>query len=222
MQQKKMNLIEQMFSLQKQLNDETNGEIWLTGVTRENRKISWYRGIYMEVAEAIDSFNWKHWKNINDEPDWDNIRVELVDIWHFVMSESIRIGDRKYAHKFLNLEPKGGFDVDILVSSLEEMLSLSVASSIESETNNIRKITDLFFTIISHLDIDVENLYKRYIVKNQLNTFRQQNGYKDGSYVKNWDGVEDNVVAFEIMNLNPTITPSDLYKKLDSKYSTIK
>ena len=176
----------------------------------------------MEVAEAIDSFNWKHWKNINDQPDWDNIRVELVDIWHFVMSESIRIGDQEYAHRYLKLEPKGSFDVDILVSSLEEMLNLSVASSIESNTNNIRKITDLFFIIISHLDIDIENLYMRYVVKNQLNTFRQKNGYKDGSYVKNWNGVEDNVVAFEIMNLNPTITPSDLYKKLNSKYSTIK
>ena len=155
-----MNLIEQMFTLQKQLNDETNGEIWLTGITRENRKISWYRGIYMEVAEAIDSFNWKHWKNINDQPDWDNIRVELVDIWHFIMSESIRIDDQEYAHRYLKLEPKADFDVDILVSSLEEMLSLSVASSIDSNTNNIRKITDLFFTIISHLDIDVEDLYK--------------------------------------------------------------
>jgi len=222
MQQKIMNQIEQMFTLQKQLNDETNGEIWLTGITRENRKISWYRGIYMEVAEAIDSFNWKHWKNINDQPDWDNIRVELVDIWHFVMSESIRIGDQDYANKFLKLQPEGGFDVDILVGSLEEMLSLSVASSINPKTNNIRKIIDLFFTIISHLDIDIENLYKRYVVKNQLNTFRQQNGYKDGSYIKNWGGVEDNVVAFEIIDLNPTITSFDLYKMLNLKYSTIK
>jgi len=73
-----MNQIEQMFLLQKQLNDETNGEVWIKGYTKENRKISWYRGIYMEVAEAIDSFNWKHWKNIDDEPDWDNIRVELL------------------------------------------------------------------------------------------------------------------------------------------------
>jgi hypothetical protein len=138
------------------------------------------------------------------------------------MSESIRIGDQEYANKFLMLKPMGSFDVDILVDSLEEMLGLSVASSIQPKTNNIRKITDLFFTIISHLDINIENLYKRYVVKNQLNTFRQQNGYKDGSYTKNWDGVEDNVVAFEIMDLNPSITPSDLYKKLDSKYSLIK
>ena len=86
-----MNQIEQMFALQKQLNDETNGEIWIKGFTKENRQISWYRGIYMEVAEAIDSFNWKHWKNIDDQPDWDNIKVELVDIWHFNFSHACEI-----------------------------------------------------------------------------------------------------------------------------------
>ena len=216
-----MNQIEQMYSLQRQLNDDTNGTIWLTGVTRENRSISWYRGIYMEVAEAIDSFNWKHWKNIDDEPDWDNIRVELVDIWHFLMSESIRIGDESYANKFLDMKPNGDFDSVALVSLLEEMLVLSVASSIDSKINNSRKITNLFFNIISHLDIDVEDLYKRYVIKNQLNIFRQKNGYKNGTYVKLWDGIEDNIVAFKIMDKNPNITPAELYNELEIKYSTL-
>ena len=217
-----MNQIEQMFLLQKQLNDETNGEVWIKGYTKENREISWYRGIYMEVAEAIDSFNWKHWKNINDEPDWDNIRVELVDIWHFVMSESIRIEDQSYANKYLDMKAKDDYDIDALISLLEMMLKLSITSSIDKEVNNIREITDTFFTIISHLGIDVEDLYKRYVIKNQLNTFRQKNGYKDGSYIKNWDGVEDNVIAFDIMNSNPKITPTELYTELDSVYSKLK
>jgi len=217
-----MNQIEQMFLLQKQLNDETNGEVWIKGYTKENREISWYRGIYMEVAEAIDSFNWKHWKNINDEPDWDNIRVELVDIWHFVMSESIRIEDQSYANKYLDMKAKDDYDIDALISLLEMMLKLSITSSIDKEVNNIREITDTFFTIISHLGIDVEDLYKRYVIKNQLNTFRQKNGYKDGSYIKNWDGVEDNVIAFDIMNNNPKITPTELYTELDSVYSNLK
>jgi len=65
-------------------------------------------------------------------------------------------------------------------------------------------------------------LYKRYVIKNQLNTFRQKNGYKDGSYIKNWDGVEDNVIAFDIMNNNPKITPTELYTELDSVYSKLK
>ena len=217
-----MNQIEQMFLLQKQLNDETNGEVWIKGYTKENRKISWYRGIYMEVAEAIDSFNWKHWKNINDEPDWDNIRVELVDIWHFVMSESIRIEDQSYANKYLDMKAKDDYDIDALIFLLEMMLKLSITSSIDKEVNNIREITDTFFTIISHLGIDVEDLYKRYVVKNQLNTFRQKNGYKDGLYIKNWGGVEDNVIAFDIMNSNPKITPTELYTELDSVYSNLK
>jgi len=55
-----MNYIEQMFDLQRQLNDHTNGVMWVDGITKENRNISWYRCIYMEAAEAIDSFNWKH------------------------------------------------------------------------------------------------------------------------------------------------------------------
>ena len=142
-----MNQIEQMFALQKQLNDETNGEIWITGVTKENRKISWYRGIYMEVAEAIDSFNWKHWKNINDQPDWDNIKVEFVDIWHFIMSDSIRIDDHAYANKHLEITAKGGFDSNILVSLLENMLQLAVTSNINPEISNIRQITDLFLKL---------------------------------------------------------------------------
>ena len=216
-----MNQIEQMFNLQRQLNDDTNGEIWLTGVTRENRKISWYQCIYMEVAEAIDSFNWKHWKNIDDEPDWDNIRVELVDIWHFLMSELIRINDEKYANKFLKMKAKGDFDSVALVFLLEKMLGLAVASSIDSKINNSREITDLFFKIISHLDINIEDLYKRYVIKNQLNTFRQQNGYKNGTYIKLWNGIEDNIIAFKIMDKNPSISPSELYKELDSHYSQL-
>ena len=217
-----MNHIEQMFDLQKKLNDHTNGVIWVDGITKENRKISWYRCIYMEAAEAIDSFNWKHWKGINTEPDWDNVRVELVDIWHFIMSELIRIKDENYTNKFLKLKPQGDFNTEVLINTLEKMLNLSVISNIDPKINNIRDITDLFFIAISQLDIDIVELYKRYVVKNQLNAFRQQNGYKDGSYIKLWNTVEDNVIAFNIMDENPSISPSELYKKLELKYSQIR
>jgi len=216
-----MNYIEQMFDLQRQLNDHTNGVMWVDGITKENRNISWYRCIYMEAAEAIDSFNWKHWKSINTDPDWANIRVELVDIWHFIMSESIRIKDENYANKYLELKPKGDFNAEVLIDTLEKMLNLSVASNIDPKINNIRDITDLFFTAISQVDMGIGELYKRYVVKNQLNTFRQQHGYKDGSYIKLWDRVEDNVVAFKIMDENPSISPSGLYQKLELKYAQI-
>jgi dimeric dUTPase (all-alpha-NTP-PPase superfamily) len=216
-----MNLIEQMFTLQNELNNHTNGEMWVGGLTKENRQISWYRCIYMEAAEAIDSFNWKHWKNINVEPDWANIKVELVDIWHFVMSEAIRVGDPSYANQYEEIDVAGDLDPEILLQTLEKILALSVQAKIENNENAIRETTDLFFVALSGIGMDTAELYKRYVVKNQLNTFRQQNGYKDGSYIKTWGEVEDNVVAFNIMDDNPGISPSDLYLQLESAYASL-
>jgi hypothetical protein len=69
--------------------------------------------------------------------------------------------------------------------------------------------------------MDTGELYKRYVVKNQLNTFRQKNGYKDGSYIKIWGSVEDNVVAFNIMDDSPGISPSNLYQQLELAYASL-
>lgn len=215
-----MNLIEQMFKLQNELNNNTNGQMWVDGFTKENRQISWYRCIYMEAAEAIDSFNWKHWKNINVEPDWANIKVELVDIWHFIMSEAIRVGDQSYADQYEEIDAVGDLDPEILLQTLERILALSVQAKI-GDNSVIRETIDLFFVALSHIGMDTAELYKRYVVKNQLNTFRQQNGYKDGSYIKIWSSVEDNVVAFNIMDDNPGITPSELYKQLETAYASL-
>jgi len=88
-----------MLQLQQQLNDATNGENWEEGVTKNGKAINWKRCIYMECAEMVDSFAWKHWKSIAAEPDWDNLQIEVVDVWHFVMSLALetykknRLGD---------------------------------------------------------------------------------------------------------------------------------
>ena len=78
--------ITQMLNLQQSLNDDTNGIGWENGVNKNGKLISWKRCIYMECAELIDSFAWKHWKSINAPTNEDNLRVEVVDIWHFLMS----------------------------------------------------------------------------------------------------------------------------------------
>jgi hypothetical protein len=64
----------------------------------------------------------------------------------------------------------------------------------------------------------VSELYKRYVVKNQLNIFRQDHGYKEGTYVKYWDAVEDNIIAFNIMEEFPDLSPDQLYTKLEEEY----
>ncbi len=114
-----MSQIKQMFKLQQQLNDATNGLIWTEGATKEGRQISWLRCIYMETAEAIDSFNWKHWKDIEAPHDLDNAKVELVDIWHFIMSEAIHFGDTQFAEAYENMQPEKEINPELTIEILE-------------------------------------------------------------------------------------------------------
>jgi len=45
-----------------------------------------------------------------------------------------------------------------------------------------------------------DDLYRRYVGKNVLNLFRQDHGYKDGSYRKVWGEREDNEHLVELVN----------------------
>ena len=47
--------------------------------------------IITEACELNDACNWKWWKNKKDI-DWNNVKEEVVDLWHFLLSLSIKIG----------------------------------------------------------------------------------------------------------------------------------
>jgi len=140
-----MNHIKQMFELQQKLNDATNGLIWTEGATKDGRQISWLRCIYMEAAEAIDSFNWKHWKDIESQPDLDNAKVELVDIWHFIMSEAIHFGDTGFAEAYENMEPEREINPELMVEILEKMVAAAAGANVDKSQNALYEITGIFF-----------------------------------------------------------------------------
>ena len=68
------------------------------------------------------------------------------------------------------------------------------------------------------LGLGFDELYSLYIGKNILNIFRQDHGYKDGTYIKVWNGKEDNVVMQEILANNSNIGVDELYKELEKRY----
>ena len=70
-------------------------------------------------------------------------------------------------------------------------------------------------------DLSFEDLYRHYIGKNVLNFFRQDHGYKEGSYIKIWEEREDNEHLSEIMAaLDPASEtfPDDVYEGLLQRY----
>ena len=57
----------------------------------------------------------------------------------------------------------------------------------------------LFKSLMDDADMDWNDLVSMYVGKNVLNRFRQANGYKEGTYIKIWNGEEDNVHLTNIL-----------------------
>ncbi|GKT12315.1 MAG: hypothetical protein ISEC1_P1292 [Thiomicrorhabdus sp.] len=223
--------INEMLQMQATLNDATNGPGWRSGVTQLGKLINWQRCIYMEAAELIDSYPWKHWKSIDAKVDEENARVELVDIWHFLLSlvleklssdQALALLDKALqANDAQQTELNGQMNVMSQVAVHEVMLKTALESAGEMGSDSaayLTRLADSFFSACKVADLDFDQLYKIYMAKNVLNKFRQDNGYKEGTYIKEWNGVEDNVVMFEIMRELKVFYGHELYELLDEQY----
>lgn len=81
-----MNL-DDVFNAQIKLNERINPTLYLDIQDPEIRRrvfMQFELAMRQESAEAIDSLNWKWWKH--DADDWDNVKIELIDILHFWVS----------------------------------------------------------------------------------------------------------------------------------------
>ncbi len=223
-----MNRILQMLELQQELNDATNGENWEAGLTKNGKKIDWRRCIYLEAAELVESYPWKHWKNIDASPDYENIKIEIVDIWHFIMSEALRLYKVENKGSLTDIATTvttmSGFDEFLKAEKGEQLDAYSEIELVEDMIKTLFCDADInalvisFLTMSSKLNLKLPELYKLYIGKNILNKFRQNHGYKEGSYIKEWNGKEDNVVMQEILASQQDISPEALYDALEKAY----
>ncbi|MDL0114732.1 dUTP diphosphatase [Campylobacter felis] len=225
---KNTDLLENMLKLQQKLNDETNGKGWENGYTKEGKLISWRRCIYMECAELIDSFAWKHWKSIKNPTNWDNVRIELVDIWHFILSLLLEDkGKKELTFIAMELSSVSAFkdfikekgtpsdeDMYAIISDIELIIHKCSGFGFD-----IGELLSAFFTLCAKCGLNLENLYKIYIGKNVLNAFRQAHGYKEGLYKKLWNDKEDNEILNEI--LNQTLSYEAIYKELEKRYEAL-
>ncbi len=219
--------LEEMFLLQKELNDSTNGKNWELGTNKFGKEINWLRCIHMEVSELIESTPWKHWKNINAAPDMNNIHVELVDIWHFLMSYILQETNIPKAVSLVNThciyEANSEVDVKLMVKESEKLsyISLAIQTGNMPSFSGIERFIDQYFRCCKISGLSFTWLQKLYIGKNCLNKFRQDNGYKEGTYIKEWNGKEDNVVMVSILEEYENIDFNLLYTKLTEAYSKL-
>jgi hypothetical protein len=90
--------------------------------------------------------------------------------------------------------------------------------ALSKEKLDLERLVSEFFDLVVMSGLNLNTLYRLYVGKNILNQFRQDHGYKDGSYIKIWDGEEDNVVMKRIWEENGELTPEKLSHELTKYY----
>lgn len=207
-----MHSIESGIALMADLQEAHNEEVhpaWRT------QGYAYYRAVWVECAELLDHYGWKWWKL--QQPDLDQVRLEIVDIWHFGLSEMLR-RDR--------LVP-GRVD-GAIVAQIEQGLAAPATDfrlAVERLAARCLAQQDFclesFVAVMRALPMGFDELFRHYVGKNVLNRFRQANGYKTGAYRKLWGGVEDNVhlmqIAVDLDDGSPRFA-EDLYVALEARY----
>jgi len=220
----KSDLIKEMLTLQINTNNNTCGVDWVEGKTLEGRSIDWGRCIVMESVELIDCYPWKHWKNLNAPIDEMNAKIELVDIFHFLISHSIGLVGKVETLEYIEL-----CDLDYTlhgkIEKVENVIFLveDFILSIMRNPLQVRSLFRMFFKLCAFNNLSFTELYNLYIGKNILNEFRQANGYKTGDYVKVWLGVEDNVYMYnyQILKTDEVIKKDELMAYLSERYKKL-
>ena len=173
-----------------------------------------YRAMWVECAEMLDHFGWKWWKQ--QTPDIDQVKLELVDIWHFALSELMRERaiDPAVAEQLATVSVDKATDPEGFRLAIETLAAACLSTrSIDLSA---------FCAAMAALPMDYAELYALYIGKNMLNRFRQNNGYKSGEYRKLWQGREDNEHLIELLDeLSdvPEQLPERLYAGLEAHYA---
>lgn len=114
-------------------------------------------------------------------------------------------------------------------TEVAEQLSLyAIKGSIFETKSKNNKLEDILFkemllskilSIFNYLECSLSfNTVRYYFGKNVLNKFRQDNGYKEGTYNKIWNGKEDNVAMLEIVHQLDVINFDTVYNALKESY----
>lgn len=195
-----------MLEMQHRMNTRVH-EDWI------NQGFEWYRAAWIECGELMDHQGYKWWKQ--QHADLPQVQLEIIDIWHFGMSAILtEEGGIEPSAERIAAELAGYTPVSKSVLEATEALALHTLADKSFSPK-------CFWDLMQAAEMNFEQLYSGYVGKNVLNFFRQDHGYKDGSYIKQWQGREDNehlVELTEQLDSDSADFADQLYRALDQRY----
>lgn len=226
---------EEIVTLQHTLNKAKAGEDYLAKNLPQNA------AVIGEASELLISSAYEWWKNVSI--DKQNMITEAIDLLHFLVSQALQ--DNSYidheecfidkvtqiiSDAYKEVITKSGIyfssrllkeDVILLkeedenyIQVLRELL-IPISQELIYSGNYMSYRFEALFAIFGILGLDIDDIHQRYLVKNCLNQFRKDHGYKQGTYVKyhnsnkrikgnNLRGITE-ISLFELVDLNTEI-----------------
>lgn len=195
-----------MLELQDSMNSKVNAD-W------RNAGNEWYRAIWMEASEMLEHYGWKWWKS--QEPDYMQVKLEVVDIVHFALS--IRLQQNMALDETADIIARD-FENSMQAEDIKKTIECLALVTLTDQGAHFSFIAG----IMKYLEMPFDELYVMYVGKNVLNMFRQDNGYKEGTYNKIWNGREDNEYLADIMkqlNADSQTFQNKIYEELSKNYA---
>ena len=187
--------------------------------------------LLVESVELIEDSGVEHawWKQVKqDNFDSFNVKIEIIDMLHFFISQVILVETKRKQNKFsvpvlwdqlymgvdvTEMFADGESDLDKLLNDGNKLNHEIFATMLHEMTGIFKfenpEVTDdifyrycygLFHSFLSYPGISCQEMSAIYQAKMELNRFRQSKGYKTGNYKKVVDGVEDNQRLQSIVN----------------------
>ena len=103
--------LEAMFDMQKKLNKRIGVDTDnMDSKEKEKWMLNYCRAMSQEIAELVDSVPWKWWAKYQ-KFDEQNIKVEIIDVFHFLISAAQVIGlTAEDVHRIYMQKNKVNFD----------------------------------------------------------------------------------------------------------------
>lgn len=160
-------IIKDMLERQKAYDAEVFKKHHITSISREQLESA----LFDELGELMHAqkADWCWWKFTQEPVDVDKVIEEYIDVVHFALMYEIKFGSGCYTDK----------DIEHNYIKLKYDLRLGQAF-VYSRVLGTLKDNDVLAYVIAlglHMNYSIEEIYKEYVRKNEINKERLANGY---------------------------------------------
>lgn len=228
--EKRVLTFKDIIDIQNTLNEKAdpNNPDWVSVRNYKDFKLS----AIIEIVELIESTSWKWWKGANPADIW-NLKIEMIDALHFLISNVILNGNQDNFDKILGFLDEDQVTKEFFLNDNEnDGTNRNIAFDVIKSIANNDESFELINSIIKTCGLKSNEISAIYIAKYTLNEIRWEGGYAFNQYKKMKESrdengklvvLEDNVFLKSLVDdfdADTSLTLNDLRESVFKKLNT--